>query len=136
MVKVCGIDRGSFTLEQKENMTSPYNFGSITVLKKNKGHTLEDQDRAKKLLEQAADQVLPLMEKYKFKVGKLIEFLPRGNVLGLNINRGAVIKVKLRRSGSDFYDYNHILGTLLHELTHIKHGNHSADVYTFLDNLW
>ena len=113
-----------------------YNFGSITVLKKHKGRNLQDQDKAKQLLEDAAEQVIPLMEKYKFKVGKLVEFLPKPGLLGLNVNGGAVIKVRLRKSGSDFYDYHHIVGTLLHELTHNKHHNHSAEFYAFLDNLW
>ena len=113
-------------------MSSNYNFGSIHVLTK-----LPDSVRAKKLLEDAADQVIPIMEKYKFSVGKLVEFLPRGpGLLGLNVNRGSTIKVRLRKSGSDFYDYNHVLGTLLHELTHNKFGPHSAEFYDFLDNLW
>ena len=43
-----------------------YTFGAIKVLTK-----LADSDKAKKMLEEAAEQVIPLMEKYKFKVVSL-----------------------------------------------------------------
>lgn len=43
---------------------------------------------------------------------------------GLNVNRGARIKVRLRQPGDkgSFLPYNSILGTLLHELVHNEIG--------------
>jgi hypothetical protein len=50
---------------------------------------------------------------------QLSEFSPRNpGLLGLNVNRGAEVKIRLRpaRDDSSFYDWNHILGTMLHEV--------------------
>lgn len=50
---------------------------------------------------------------------QLSEFSPRNpGLLGLNVNRGAEVKIRLRpaRDNSSFYDWNHILGTMLHEV--------------------
>lgn len=50
---------------------------------------------------------------------QLSEFFP-GNpgLLGLNVNRGAEVKIRLRpaRDAGSFYDWNHVLGTMLHEV--------------------
>ena len=57
------------------------------------------------------------------------------NVLGLNVNR-SVIKIRLRVSKEGgFYPYTHHLGTMLHELAHMKYGNHSAEFYDLLKEL-
>lgn len=46
------------------------------------------------------------------------------------------IKVRLRKSANGgFYHYEHILGTLLHELCHNRHGAHSVDFYKLLDEI-
>lgn len=50
---------------------------------------------------------------------QLSEFSPRNpGLLGLNVNRGAEVKIRLRpaRDEESFYDWNHILGTMLHEV--------------------
>lgn len=50
---------------------------------------------------------------------QLSEFSPRNpGLLGLNVNRGAEVKIRLRlaRDDDSFYDWNHILGTMLHEV--------------------
>jgi hypothetical protein len=50
---------------------------------------------------------------------QLAEFSPRNpGLLGLNVNRGAEVKIRLRpaRDDDSFYDWNHILGTMLHEV--------------------
>jgi hypothetical protein len=52
---------------------------------------------------------------------QLSEFSPRNpGLLGLNVNRGAEVKIRLRPAHDDnsFYDWNHILGTMLHEVRH------------------
>eukprot|EP00854_Cymbomonas_tetramitiformis_P003995 gene3994-4964_t len=86
----------------------------------------------------AAKQVQPLMRRRQWKVGVLLEFYPKSDcLLGLNVNHGQQVKVRLRPPGneSDFYPYEHILGTLLHELTHIKVSPHNAAFYKLLDEI-
>ena len=77
------------------------------------------------------------MFKHKWKVKLLTELNPKknSNVLGLNVNR-SVIKIRLRVSkNGGFYPYAHHLGTMLHELAHMKYGNHSAEFYDLLKEL-
>ena len=88
---------------------------------------LDNQKEAFALLDRAAAQVQPIMSKHKWTVAKLVEFYPKNaGLLGLNVNKGAQVKVRLRRGGdkNSFLPYNDVLGTLLHELCHNTHGNH------------
>jgi hypothetical protein len=57
--------------------------------------------------------------------------------LGLNIDGGREVRVRLRRHNheSEFYPYEDVLGTLLHELTHNVHGPHDAKFYKLLDEI-
>lgn len=100
---------------------------------------LKNDQFAKELLTKAARQVQPIMKKRDWTVPLLSEFVPSSpNLLGLNINGGEEIKVRLRRPNSavdDFFNYEHVLGTLLHELTHIVHGPHNASFYKMLEEL-
>lgn len=84
---------------------------------------------ALELLKQVARQVQPIMYKRQWAVRKLSEFIPKSNnLLGLNVNRGAEIKIRLRPPGQEdsFYDWNHVLGTMLHELCHNQIGPHNT----------
>ncbi|KAK3259833.1 hypothetical protein CYMTET_31187 [Cymbomonas tetramitiformis] len=95
-------------------------------------------EEARETLNRAAKQVQPLMRRRQWKVGVLLEFYPKSDcLLGLNVNHGQQVKVRLRPPGneSDFYPYEHILGTLLHELTHIKVSPHNAAFYKLLDEI-
>eukprot|EP00041_Stephanoeca_diplocostata_P006389 m.83286 g.83286 ORF g.83286 m.83286 type:complete len:358 (-) comp16340_c0_seq50:3142-4215(-) len=106
-------------------------FGNIKVLK--------NDPEAERLLQDAARQVVPIMAKRNWRVGVLEEFCPANpGLLGLNVNRGQRIKIRMRSSASatTFLPSNDILGTLLHELVHIVHGPHSAEFYKMLDSLW
>jgi len=99
-------------------------FGSMTTLKGKPRHA-----EAFELLTKAARQVQPIMTKRSWSVGKLTEFVPKSpNLLGLNVNKGQEIKVRLRPPGSadGFFEWHHVLGTVLHELVHIVHGPHNA----------
>jgi hypothetical protein len=62
----------------------------------------------------------------KWRVPLLSEMFPRNpSLLGLNINGGQEIRLRLRPArggGAAFYGEHHILMTMLHELTHIVHG--------------
>eukprot|EP00238_Polyblepharides_amylifera_P000288 CAMPEP_0196573552 /NCGR_PEP_ID=MMETSP1081-20130531/3438_1 /TAXON_ID=36882 /ORGANISM="Pyramimonas amylifera, Strain CCMP720" /LENGTH=461 /DNA_ID=CAMNT_0041891299 /DNA_START=29 /DNA_END=1418 /DNA_ORIENTATION=- len=99
----------------------------------------KDRDaEAKELLTRAAAQVQPIMRSRKWKVKKLSEFFPKNDcLLGLNVNRGAEVKIRLRPAGreKDFFPYEAIVGTLLHELTHIKVSPHNQDFYKLLDQI-
>lgn len=89
-------------------------FGKITVL--------GNDPEAERLLREAANQVTSIMAKRKWRVGVLEEFCPsNAGLLGLNVNHGQRIKVRMRSSptASTFLPSNDILGTLLHELVHI-----------------
>ncbi|KAI9594095.1 WLM domain-containing protein [Syncephalis fuscata] len=90
------------------------------------------------LLQQLAQQVQPIMAKYNWHVGLLREFLPKNeNLLGINVNKGQEIRIRLRYASNphQFIDYESLLGTLLHELTHIVHGPHDSNFYKLLDKL-
>ncbi|KAK7325329.1 hypothetical protein VNO77_29491 [Canavalia gladiata] len=96
------------------------------------------EDEARKILEKVAKQVQPIMRKRKWKVNILSEFCPANpSLLGLNIGPGAEIKLRLRRPNSewDFFPYEQILDTMLHELCHNEHGPHNAQFYNLLDEI-
>lgn len=97
-----------------------------------------DKDYALDLLHQMARAVAPIIHEYKFKVGTLCEMYPKNAcLLGLNVNRGQKILVRLRPPHNDrtFYPMSDLIGTLLHELTHNVHGPHDARFYALLDEL-
>lgn len=80
----------------------------------------------------------PLVEHYGFQIGLLCEMYPKnGNLLGLNVNAGQKICLRLRsHSNPDwFLEIREILGTMLHELTHNGFGAHDDKFYRFLDEL-
>jgi len=66
-----------------------------------------------------------IMQQHKFSVGVLTELAPHEDLLGLNINAGQIIKLKLRTDVPDgFRLYKTIRMTLCHELTHNIWGDH------------
>lgn len=96
------------------------------------------EDEAREILEKVAKQVQPIMRKHKWKVTILSEFCPPNPaLLGLNINGGAEVKLRLRRQNNewDFFPYEQILDTMLHELCHNEYGPHNADFYNLLDEI-
>ena len=73
------------------------------------------------------------------KVKSLVEFYPSNpRLLGLNVNRGQVVKIRLRsaNNSSEFLPYVDVLGTLIHELTHNLVSNHSSKFYKVMDELY
>ncbi|PWA86194.1 WLM-like protein [Artemisia annua] len=96
------------------------------------------QDEAKQILEKVAKQVQPIMRKRKWKVKLLSEFCPPNPaLLGLNVNGGEEVQLRLRRQNNewDFFPYEQILDTMLHELCHNQFGPHNADFYNLLDEI-
>ena len=98
---------------------------------------------ARALLERAARQVQPLMRRRGWACPSLVEFEPRSaNLLGLNVGGGGgrtrQIKVRVRRApgpSDEFFPYEDVLGTLLHELVHNVRGPHDAKFYALLDEI-
>lgn len=95
-------------------------------------------DAALTLLRKVASTVKPIMRKRGFRVQILAEFLPpEGNLLGLNINRGYKICIRLRyHNNTDlFLPLEQIVDTMLHELSHNKWGEHDHKFHALWDEL-
>jgi len=58
-------------------------------------------------------------------------------LLGLNVGAGIHVKLRLRRPNRelDFYPFDQVLDTMLHELCHNAHGPHNASFYKLWDEL-
>ncbi|CAI2164250.1 7336_t:CDS:2 [Funneliformis geosporum] len=97
-----------------------------------------NHEEALQLLKKLATHVRPIMKKRNWRVGTLEEFWPaeRG-LLGVNKNSGETICIRLRTPYDErrFYDFDDLIGTILHELTHIECGPHDAAFYKLLDEL-
>ncbi|GMI85218.1 Wss1/SPRTN type repair protease A [Hibiscus trionum] len=105
----------------------------IKALKRKPG-----EEEAKKILEKIANQVQPIMRKHKWRVKLLSEFCPNNpRLLGLNVGGGIHVKLRLRRPNRDwdFYPFDQVLDTMLHELCHNVHGPHNASFYKLWDEL-
>lgn len=96
------------------------------------------EEDARNVLERVAKQVQPIMKKRKWKVKILSEFCPANPaLLGLNIGGGAEVKLRLRRPNNewDFFPYEQVLDTMLHELCHNEYGPHNSGFYNLLDEI-
>lgn len=90
------------------------------------------------ILHELAALVAPVIDHYKFNVGVLCEMYPRrANLLGLNVNGGAKICLRLRSASNDawFLSRDEVLGTLFHELAHNKIGPHNAAFHALVEEL-
>jgi hypothetical protein len=93
------------------------------------------EDEALHMLKRIASLVKPLMRARGWKVKQLAEMDPHhANLLGLNINKGEQILLRLRDHSdrSQFLPFGKIVDTMLHELAHIVHGPHGVPFH----NLW
>lgn len=69
-------------------------------------------------LRKVASLVKPMMRQRGWKVGVLTEFFPQeNNLLGLNVNAGQRICLRLRHAGDDrqFLPLEQVTDTMLHE---------------------
>ncbi|KAL5345677.1 hypothetical protein ACLOAV_009431 [Pseudogymnoascus australis] len=99
---------------------------------------LSRPDVAMNTLQRAASLVKPLMRAHNFKVGLLAEFLPKEKgLLGLNTGGGRTIHVRLRHATdpTQFFTFQMIMDTLLHELSHNRFGPHDANFHALWDQL-
>ncbi|KAI8854292.1 WLM domain-containing protein [Chytridium lagenaria] len=91
------------------------------------------------ILKRVASLVKPIMKKRNWTIPLLREFFPQNpNLLGLNVNRGKEIRLRLRPHHDEmrFLEFEDVLGTMLHELTHNAISPHNAEFYKYLDDLF
>lgn len=128
------VIEGRLTTKKQPNRKSPIaNIAKISSLQR-----YPDRDYALDLLHQLAVAVGPIINHYKFKVGMLCEMYPKSdNLLGLNVNHGQKILIRLRQPFNDklYFPMSDLIGTFLHELTHNIHGPHNASFYALFDEL-
>jgi DNA-dependent metalloprotease WSS1 len=90
------------------------------------------------ILRRVASMVKPIMRVRGWRVGALKEFWPdEAGLLGLNVNRGQAIYLRLRYPGDDtqFLPFENVVDTMLHELSHIVHGPHNQAFHALWDKL-
>ena len=76
------------------------------------------------------------MNSHRFSVGLLTELAPHEHpgLLGLNVNGGESIKLRIRTDGYDgFRSYEEIRKVLCHELTHNVWDDHDNNVSVYLE---
>ncbi|OBT50740.1 hypothetical protein VE04_09429 [Pseudogymnoascus sp. 24MN13] len=89
-------------------------------------------------LQRAASLVKPIMRAHNFKVGLLAEFLPKERgLLGLNTGGGRMIHIRLRHATdpTQFFTFQMIIDSILHELSHNRFGPHDANFHALWDQL-
>ena len=94
---------------------------------------LPNPDAASALLSKLASDpaIRHVMRKHQFAVGVLTELAPheQPHLLGLNVNAGQAIKLRLRTDAYDgFRLYAEVRRVLCHELTHNVWGDHDNNV--------
>ncbi len=108
----------------------------MTVLREIKG--MPKSEKALEYLERLMKHTAPMVARHGWNLRELKEFYPnQAGLLGLNMNR-SVICVRLRRAGNKehFLEWHDMLGTMVHELTHMKISAHSAEFYSLMDSLY
>lgn len=95
-------------------------------------------DEALFMLRKIGSIVKPIMRQRMWRVGTLAEFYPaQQNLLGLNINHGQKINLRLRYPGdaNQFLPLEQVVDTMLHELCHNVIGPHNAEFHALWDQL-
>ncbi len=98
-----------------------------------------NSDEAKNILRRLVIATAQVMINRKWKVKNLQEFYPEEkSLLGLNVNHGFCIKVRLRsvENKNEFLPWESVLGTMIHELTHNSVNAHSAEFYKMMDEVY
>lgn len=108
------------------------NIGFIGSLKKG-----PFPDHCLQMLYSLSHRVSKLMQDLNLKVGVLQEFFPKdGNLLGLNVNHGQKVLLRLRKNNDPYMllDEDMVLDTLLHELCHNSIGPHNDAFHKLWDD--
>lgn len=90
------------------------------------------------MLRKIGSVVKPIMRQRSWRVGTLAEFYPsQSNLLGLNINHGQKINLRLRHAGdaTQFLRFEDVVDTMLHELCHNVIGPHNQAFHALWDQL-
>ncbi|PWN33573.1 WLM-domain-containing protein [Meira miltonrushii] len=99
---------------------------------------LQNSSEALNILRRIGASVRPIMIKHGWRLPLLVEMYPKqDNLLGLNVNRGKKIALRLRRpyNDLDFIDEESITETMLHELAHNLRGPHDEIFFQHLETL-
>lgn len=91
------------------------------------------------LLTKLSLHVQEVMKSKGWTLKSLSEFMPSNpNLLGININRGQHVKIRLRHSATPdvFIPFHDLIGTMLHELVHNAVSSHDASFYKLLDEIY
>ena len=99
---------------------------------------LPRSDSALTMLRKVASMVKPIMRKQGWRVEVLAEFLPpEANLLGLNINKGYKICIRLRYPNNPdlFLPIEQVVDTMLHELSHNVWGAHDSSFHKLWNEL-
>lgn len=78
-----------------------------------------------------------ICKQHDWKVIQIIELgLNYDNdILGLNINKGSQIKIRLKNTNNEYYPWFELVGTLCHELAHNSIANHSQSFYKLMNQI-
>ncbi|KAI8870426.1 hypothetical protein GQ42DRAFT_114514, partial [Ramicandelaber brevisporus] len=90
------------------------------------------------LLHRVISACISCMATRAWRVGKVSEMYPSdARLLGLNINHGQEIKIRLRsaKNATRFLTFESLVGTFLHELVHIVRAPHDKVFFQMLDVL-
>lgn len=95
-------------------------------------------DEALHMLKRIASLVKPIMRARGWRVKVLSEmYSDQANLLGLNNDRGFQILIRLREpyDRTQFFPFEKVVDTMLHELAHIVHGPHDHKFHALWDEL-
>ncbi|KAJ7127034.1 WLM domain-containing protein [Mycena epipterygia] len=107
-------------LNERESNPNPHvNFISALAVE----DSAREED-ARQFLRALAAQVRPVMKSHGFTVNSLEEYEYNKVFAGRNWNNGETVELVLRRPDGSFLPTSWLMGTLCHELAHIKHMNH------------
>jgi hypothetical protein len=108
-----------------------YKINEVKAIRK-----MKFPQEAMDLLHRLVKATQALMIRQKWSVGSLLEFFPSNpNLLGLNVNAGERIMIRLRdaRNNQRFLPWESLLGTMIHELVHNDIGAHNSEFYQLVD---
>lgn len=101
-------------------------------------HTFPRADEALRTLKRVVSLAQPLMRARGWRVGLLSEMYPeRENLLGLNLNQGETILLRLRPADDPgaFLPFSKVVDAMLHELAHIVYLDHDDRFNALWDQL-
>jgi len=101
-------------------------------------HDLPRANEALETLKKVASLVKPIMRARNWKILELTEFFPNeSNLLGLNVNRGQSVCLRLRyhNDRTAFLPFEEVVDTMLHELCHNVISPHNSSFHALWDQL-